>query len=161
MNIEITKPRSRPTNIFTFKQEKYQSLWMNIALMAAMESTATRRKVGACVVTSKLGVYVGYNGVLSSDNICEDENGLTKEEVIHAEANALDKMLKEGVSSDGSVIYITLSPCMSCCKRIVNAGVVGVFYQEEYRCTEGIKFLRRNGVVCLPWSKRLEGSNEV
>jgi len=157
--MNLLPPRTRPVTI-SGGIERYSSLWMNIASIAAQESTATRRKVGCAVVTSSMGVYTGYNGVLREDNVCEDENGLTKVEVIHAESNALDKMLKEGISSKDAVVYVTLSPCVECAKRLANAGISAVYYKEKYKCSAGIDYLVSNRVLCLSWDHLLYGEKK-
>lgn len=149
----LYEARLRPFDVFGDDPYKYSSLWMNIASVVSLESPANRRKVGCVVVTPSMGLYTGYNGVVGCCNECEGEDGMTKEEVIHAEQNAFDKMLKEGVSSKGAILYVTLSPCIECAKRIVNSGIREVYYKELYRCKKGVDFLIKNGVRCFQWDQ--------
>jgi len=146
----LYEPRLRPVGRCG-GPERYSSLWMNIASVTALESSATRRKVGCVVVTQSMGLYTGYNGVIGGCNECENDDGLTKDEVIHAEQNAFDKMLREGVSSKGSILYVTLAPCIECAKRIVNSGIRAVYYRDEYHTTSGIDFIARHGIECRQW----------
>ena len=89
----------------------------------------------------------GYNGTPSGfENVCEDENGVTKPYVLHAEANAITKVAKSGNSSLGATLYVTASPCLECAKLIIQAGISRVVYQEEYRITDGVDLLRRAGI---------------
>ncbi|MCR5561131.1 MAG: CMP deaminase, partial [Bacteroidales bacterium] len=89
----------------------------------------------------------GYNGTPSGfENICEDENGVTKPYVLHAEANAITKVAQSGNSAAGATLYVTASPCMECSKLIIQSGIKRVVYSEEYRLDDGIKLLRRAGV---------------
>ena len=89
----------------------------------------------------------GYNGTPSGfENICEDENGITKPYVLHAEANAITKLARSGNNSDGSTLYVTASPCIECAKLIIQAGIKRVVYGEKYRLTEGIDLLRRANI---------------
>ena len=155
--INLQQPRTRPSGVYN-GIERYASLWMSIALVSSMESSAKRRTVGCAIVTESMGVYTGYNGVLAKDNNCEDCEGNTKPEVIHAESNALDKMLKEGVSSKNARAFITLSPCMDCAKRLVNSGVAAVYYKEEYKCLKGVKFLEENDIIVMSWDDLIYGS---
>lgn len=144
--------RKRNNNPAT-RVEKYGAIWMNIAILVAEASTAKRRQVGCAIVTPAMGVYTGYNGTVSgSSNNCELENGETDPEVYHAEENALDKMLAEGISAKGSIVYLTLSPCINCAKRIKGSGIERVYYKEEYKSLDGVDFLNRNGVECLPFN---------
>ena len=86
----------------------------------------------------------GYNGTPSGfENICEDENGITKPYVLHAEANAITKLARSGNNSDGSTLYVTASPCIECAKLIIQSGIKRVVYGEKYRLTEGIDLLER------------------
>ena len=99
----------------------------------------------------------GYNGTPSGfENVCEDENGVTKPYVLHAEANAISKVAKSGNSSQGATLYITDSPCMECAKLIIQAGIKRVVYADEYRLTDGIDLLRRAGIECIKFEKKDE-----
>lgn len=151
--------------------------YMDSAIRAAQMSHAVRAQVGAAVVTKSRGIYIGYNGTPEGmDNCCEDkiymdvgcggwldidyihENWPYKDEVgryklvsrpgvIHAEANSLAKMLKEGVSAEGATIFVSLSPCANCSCMIAAAGIKRVVYKEEYRDTTGLEILIEAGVV--------------
>ncbi len=89
----------------------------------------------------------GFNGTPSGfENVCEDDNGLTKPYVLHAEANAITKVARSNNSSDGATLYVTASPCLECAKLIIQAGIHRVVYNQEYRLTDGIDLLRRAGV---------------
>ena len=69
-----------------------------------------RRQVGALVVKDKMIISDGYNGTPSGfENVCEDDNNVTKPYVLHAEANAITKLARSNNNSDGSTIYITAS----------------------------------------------------
>lgn len=152
------KMRQRPRNGMPH-QGKYSYQWMMIAFCAKESSSAERKKVGAAVVTNSLGVYTGYNGTAPGDDNCcevvEDGQLVTKPTVIHAEQNALDKMLMEGVSAAGSIVYITLSPCIHCAMRLAGSGVSAVYYLEGYRCNEGIEYLRKRGILVDTWESVL------
>ena len=89
----------------------------------------------------------GYNGTPSGfENICEDENGVTKPYVLHAEANAITKVAKSGNSSENATLYVTASPCLECSKLIIQSGIKRVVYKDEYRLTDGVDLLRRAGI---------------
>ena len=70
----------------------------------------------------------------------------TKEEVLHAERNALDKLARNGGGGSGSYMFSTHSPCLECAKSIYGAGITEFFYSEDYRSTDGIDFLKNCGV---------------
>lgn len=118
-----------------------------MAAIWAENSYCKRRKVGALIVKNNMIISDGFNGTPSGfENICEDENGVTKPYVLHAEANAISKIARSGNSAEGATLYITDSPCMECAKLIIQAGIVRVVYRDEYRLTDGIDLLRRAGI---------------
>lgn len=121
-----------------------------MAQVWAKNSYCKRRQVGALIVKDKMIISDGYNGTPSGfENVCEDEDGLTKPYVLHAEANAITKVAKSGNSSDGATLYVTASPCLECSKLIIQAGIKRVVYHDEYRDSAGLDLLRRAGIeIC-------------
>ena len=136
---------------------KFDERYLEMARVWAKNSYCKRRQVGALIVKDRMIISDGYNGTPSGfENICEDENGVTKPYVLHAEANAISKVAKSGNSSQGATLYITDSPCMECAKLIIQAGIKRVVYADEYRLTDGIDLLRRAGVECIKFEKNNE-----
>ena len=89
----------------------------------------------------------GYNGTPAGfENVCEDENHLTKPYVLHAEANAITKIARSGNNSEGATLYVTDAPCIECSKLIIQSGIKKVFYARQYRLTDGIDLLQRAGI---------------
>lgn len=74
-------------------------------------------------------------------------NYKTKEEVLHAESNAIAKLAKSNESGLGASIFITHSPCMECAKLIYQSGISNVYFGKHYRNTAGIEFLEKSGVI--------------
>ena len=133
------------------KQDKKQDLidyrYLSMALIWAENSYSQRRQVGALVVKNQMIISDGYNGTPSGfENICEDEAGVTKPYVLHAEANAITKLARSGNNSEDSTLYVTASPCIECAKLIIQAGIRRVVYGEKYRLTDGIDLLERAGI---------------
>lgn len=128
--------------------EKFDSRYIEMASVWAKNSYCRRRQVGALLVKDRMIISDGYNGTPSGfENVCEDENGVTKPYVLHAEANAITKIAKSGNSSAGATLYVTASPCVECAKLIIQSGIKRVVYRDEYRLTDGVDLLRRAGVV--------------
>ena len=129
------------------KQKILDGRYLKMAAIWAENSYCSRRKVGALIVKDKMIISDGYNGTPSGfENICEDENGLTKPYVLHAEANALTKIARSGNNSDGATLYVTASPCIECAKLIIQAGIRRVIYGEPYRLSDGVDLLMRAGI---------------
>lgn len=120
--------------------------YLNLAKAQAQFSTANRRKVGAIIVDKK-GVIVGtgYNGTpRGTSNVCEDENNITKDEVIHAEVNAIFNSTK--LDLDGYTVYCTTEPCIRCAAALVQKGIKRVVYGEEYSKHDGLDYLIKCGI---------------
>jgi len=116
----------------------------------AENSYCIRRKVGALVVKDKMIISDGYNGTPSGfENVCEDENNLTKSYVLHAEANAITKLARSSNNSEGATLYVTASPCIECAKLIIQAGIKRVVYGEKYRLDDGLRLLERAGIEVI------------
>ncbi len=129
------------------KQELLDRRYMRMAFIWAENSYCKRRKVGALLVKDKMIISDGYNGTPSGfENVCEDENDITKPYVLHAEANAITKVARSNNSSDGATLYVTSSPCIECAKLIIQAGISRVVFAENYRLSDGIDLLRRANV---------------
>jgi len=134
------------------KQLALDKRYLRMAAIWAENSYCKRRQVGALIVKDKMIISDGYNGTPSGfENVCEDENGMTKPYVLHAEANAITKIACSNNSSKDATLYVTASPCLECAKLIIQAGIKRVVYSEKYRLTEGIELLERAkiGVVYI------------
>lgn len=129
------------------KQKELDSRYMRMAGIWAENSYCIRRKVGALIVKDKMIISDGYNGTPSGfENVCEDENNVTRPYVLHAEANAITKIARSNNSSEGATLYVTASPCIECSKLIIQAGIKRVVYAEKYRLEDGLNLLRRAGI---------------
>lgn len=156
---------------------KIESVYMEIAYSIAKLSYAERRKVGCVIVKDEQIVSFGYNGTPHGfDNTCEEEQvryvdnpdhlqilidkgydceedccskTVTKVEVLHAESNALSKLAKSTLSSDGATLYTTTSPCFECAKLIIQSGITKVYYNESYRDMGGVELLNKANIEVI------------
>jgi dCMP deaminase len=72
----------------------------------------------------------------------------TRDNVIHAEENAIAKLARSHESGEGATLFITHAPCQQCSKLILQSGIIEVWYARPYRSDDGIKYLRTHGVSC-------------
>ena len=129
------------------KRRLLDGRYLRLARIWAENSYCKRRQVGALVVKDKMIISDGYNGTPSGfENVCEDENNVTKPYVLHAEANAITKLARSHNNSDGATLYVTASPCIECAKLIIQSGIKRVVYGETYRLDDGIRLLERAGI---------------
>ncbi len=137
------------------KQNKFDKSYMEMAFVWANNSYCERRKVGALIVKDRMIISDGYNGTPSGfENVCEEDNNVTKPYVLHAEANAITKVAKSNNSSEGATLYVTDSPCMECSKLIIQSGIKRVVYAREYRITDGLDLLKRAGIELVRLSTK-------
>jgi dCMP deaminase len=130
------------------KLNKYDKAYLRIATEWGSLSYCKRRQVGAIIVRDRMIISDGYNGTPTGfENCCEDEEGLTRWDVLHAEANAILKVARSTQSCEGATLYITLSPCKECSKLIHQSGIKRVVYHKGYRDDSGIQFLIKAGVI--------------
>lgn len=137
-------------NIEPNKQRQLDIRYLRMATIWAENSYCKRRKVGALIVKNNMIISDGFNGTPSGfENICEDDNGLTKAYVLHAEANAITKVARTNNCSDSATLYVTTSPCIECSKLIIQAGIKRVVFSDLYRMKDGIELLERSGIECV------------
>jgi|TARA_B100000795_G_scaffold72682_1_gene51339 dCMP deaminase len=138
----------------TDKQLKFDKAYLKMALEWGKLSHCKRKQVGALIVKDRMIISDGFNGTPTGfDNCCEDENGTTKWEVLHAEANAILKVASSTQSAKNATLYVTLSPCTQCSKLIHQAGIKRVVYANAYKDDAGVKFLEKAGIeiINLPY----------
>jgi len=137
------------------QKEKYHEFYMELAEIAAQQSVAQRRKVGAVLVLSTGLIATGWNGQPPGfDNTCEwqfedgkgYDTGTTKPTVIHAERNALDKLTRQGVSAKGAILFVTTAPCIECAKSLASVGIKEVHYRDVQSSNAGPEFLKQAGI---------------
>jgi dCMP deaminase len=128
-------------------KNKFIKAHMDAAEVYAKLSSAERLKVGCVVVKNDRIISIGYNGMPAGwTNNCEDEDGNSKKEVLHAEANAITKIARGNDSAEDATLFCTASPCINCAKLIYQSGISVVYYRDKYKTDEGIQFLLRSGV---------------
>lgn len=65
---------------------------------------------------------------------------------VHAEANAIACAARYGVNTQGTDLFVTMSPCYACAQLIINAGIVRVAVGELYRDPAGYNLLIGAGI---------------
>lgn len=143
---------------------RYDKTMLATAKLFGELSYCEKKKVGAVIAKYGRLLATGYNGTVSGfDNQCEtydffEDKIVTSPYVIHAEQNALMFCAKNGIPTDSTTMYITLSPCSTCAKLIVQAGIKRVVFLEYYKDLGGLEFLIEAGVELLYYEvKEQEG----
>lgn len=140
------------------KQNRYDKAYLRLALSWAQLSHCSRKKVGAIIVKDSIIISDGYNGTPAGfDNCCENEEGNTHWYVLHAEANAILKVARSSNNCKEATLYLTHSPCKDCSKLVLQSGITRLVYQEAYKDTSGIDFLKNAGLEVV----QLENCDDV
>jgi dCMP deaminase len=128
----------------------WDDYFMSIAAVVAARSTCDRKKVGAVLVRDRTILSTGYNGSIRGMPHCDDVGHVMEDghciATIHAEANAIIQAARNGVTIDEATLYVTASPCWSCFKMLMNAGIRRIVYGEFYRDERILDVARRLGV---------------
>ena len=113
--------------------------FLEMAYVVAKRATCDRKHVGCVIVDERHRIVsTGYNGSPSGLPHCDDVGHELKEidgrpsciRTLHAESNALDDA---GRRADGGTIYVTVTPCHDCAKRIIQHRIKRVVYGEHYQ----------------------------
>jgi dCMP deaminase len=81
---------------------------------------------------------------------------VTKDEVLHAESNAIAKVSGSTESSEGATLFVTTAPCIHCAKMIFQSGIKNVFYRDTYRDDAGLDFLQKSDVNVHKYSNSIQ-----
>lgn len=154
----------------------FEDIFMELAVNLAKRSHCIKRHVGAVLVKDTRIISIGYNGPPSGTHNCDDEfpeKGCARDSkgscslAIHAEQNAILYAVKNNTSVEGSTLYVTLSPCLSCARIIFSMGIKEVVYLRSYakykglELDEGVDFLQTFGVKCLQYEGSIDHATEM
>lgn len=118
------------------KRIPWDQYFMAQAVLLSLRSTCTRLEVGATLVKDRRIIAGGYNGSVSGDVHCIDEDCFLVNghciRTIHAEMNAILQCAKLGISTAGGELYVTHFPCLPCTKAILQAGIKKIHYLNDY-----------------------------
>ncbi len=136
----------------------WDNYFMNIAEQVKLRCTCLSAKKGTIIVKDKMIISSGYNGTpkgiahctsggclrCNSRHLGKIKSGVYSEPCIccHSEENAIVQAAYNGVSTKGAVLYTTFTPCTTCSKMIINAGIKEVVAKVEYPDDVGTTLLR-------------------
>ncbi|MDO4541668.1 MAG: dCMP deaminase family protein [Bacillota bacterium] len=140
-------------------RKSWDEYFMEMARVAASRSTCLRRKVGAVAVSTDNRILgTGYNGALPGTPHC-DVTGCIRQEMNipsgerqeicraqHAEANICNIAARYGIALEGSTIYVTNQPCVTCMKAIITSGIKRIVYEGDYPDDFAVKIAEEAGI---------------
>ena len=131
------------------KRPNWDEYFISITLETKRRSPCERLQVGCLIVKDNRIIAQGYNGFISGfphKSIVRDNH---EQATIHAEQNAIIDCAKRGISCDNSKIYITHYPCIICCRLIIAGGIKEIYYIEDYKNDELVKYFCDLGNIKL------------
>jgi len=132
---------------------------MRLAEVVATRSNCSRRHVGAVVVRNRHILATGYNGTPYGVTNCFEggcprcanaaQSGTHLDEClcVHAEQNAICQAAQHGHAIEGATVYVTISPCLTCAKLLINAGIKEIVYGGEYSFLDTVKAIFKQAGV--------------
>ncbi len=152
------------------KKPSFEDIYMDLAESLAVRSHCVKAQVGAVLTKDTRIISLGYNGPPAGTHNCDEvwpEEGCPRDSkgscslALHAEQNAILYASKNGVTIDGSTLFVTLSPCIACARVIYSVGIKKVFFKRSYAKfkgipnDEGVDFLRKFGVEVVQYQKEI------
>ncbi|MDE1798442.1 MAG: cytidine/deoxycytidylate deaminase family protein [Candidatus Micrarchaeota archaeon] len=138
----------------------WDQYFLDIAKVIASRSNCMKRQVGAVIIKDKRIVSTGYNGTPRGVKNCNEggcarcnsfaDSGTRLDECVcsHAEENSIVQAAYHGISIRGGTLYTTYSPCLTCTKMILNAGLSEVVYNEAYPLAgKPMELLKEAGIL--------------
>jgi dCMP deaminase len=154
-------PHADPSSYLPrIKQIQWDHYYMQVAATVEMRANCWGTAVGAVLVLHNRIISTGFNGTPEGFPNCEDggcercrqrelrDEGRVSEVTdplflgkgkhldvcicVHAEANALLSAARFGTRTDGATLYSTYTPCFSCLKEMIQAGVRRVVYLNSW-----------------------------
>lgn len=146
---------------------------MQIVEMVGTRGTCDRGRIG-CVITKDNRIlstgYVGSpSGIAHCDEIDHEMHTVTYEDghqsrhcirTTHAEQNAISQAARSGIALEGGTLYIKMTPCYTCAKMLITAGIKRVVCEKDYHAgtrskeifaEAGVKYeLLNNEMVTYP-----------
>lgn len=133
----------------------WDEYFLEVASLVSRRATCLRRHVGAVLVKDKRILATGYNGAPSGIKHCIDDGDCLRVKLgipsgqrhelcrgLHAEQNVLIQAALHGISTNGSVLYLTNQPCIICAKMLINAGIKEVVIKDGYPDKMSRSFLK-------------------
>ncbi len=128
------------------KRPSWDEYFMEIAILIGKRRGTCDRGHAGCVITKNKRIistgYVGSPvGLPHCDDVGHEMNTVIHPDgsksmhcirTTHAEQNAIAQAARFGIPIDGATLYCKLTPCYTCAKIIINAGIKRVVCAQDY-----------------------------
>ncbi|MDE2095990.1 MAG: cytidine/deoxycytidylate deaminase family protein [Patescibacteria group bacterium] len=146
----------------THQRPSWDEYFMEITRAVASRATCDRGRSGCIITRDKQILVTGYVGSPRGLPHC-DEVGHKMEKMVHedgsvtqhctrtthAEQNAIAQAAKLGMSINCATLYCKMTPCSTCAKIIINAGITRVVCEKKYHAGgESERLFKEVGISC-------------
>jgi dCMP deaminase len=152
-----------------YKRPSWDEYFMNIAEAVSKRGTCDRGRLGCVLVKDRRILSTGYVGSPMGIEHCDEagheiktvthEDGSVSKHCMrtsHAEVNAIALAARNGVSVDGATLYQLMSPCYTCAKMLINAGIKRVVAKRRYHQDKQTEELfKKAGVQFEIWENEI------
>lgn len=132
-----------------YKRPSWDEYFIKLAEIVGTRGTCDRGRSGCLIARENRILTTGYVGSPIGAAHCDDvghemhtvthPDGHSSRHCIrttHNEQNAIANAARFGISLDGSTIYCFMTPCYTCAKIIINAGIKRVVCKQDYHAGE-------------------------
>ena len=129
-----------------YKRPSWDEYFIEITEMVGRRGSCDRGRCGCAITKNNRLIATGYAGspigLPHCDEVGHEMHTVTHDDgtqtqhcirTAHAEQNAICEAARMGISLDGSTLYTKMSPCYTCAKMIINAGIKRVVCAREYQ----------------------------
>ena len=148
----ISKNKAKKNEERKYKRPSWDEYFLQIVELVGSRGTCDRGRSGCVITKDRRILATGYVGSPVGIEHC-DEIGHEMHTVIHedghhtnhcirtshAEMNAIANAARFGVTLEGATLYCHMTPCYTCAKMLINAGIERVVCNMDYQASERSK----------------------
>ncbi|OGI95436.1 cell division protein DedD [Candidatus Nomurabacteria bacterium RIFCSPLOWO2_01_FULL_42_17] len=159
--------RTKPVKYIRLSWDEY---FLRMVDVVGSRGTCDRGRSGAILVKDKRILATGYvgspMGLPHCDEVGHDMHTVTADDgtvsrhclrTSHAELNVIANAARFGVAIEGATLYCKMTPCYTCAKTIINAGIKrNVVLQDYHASAKSKKIFKKAGVKLEIINKKVE-----
>ncbi len=152
------------------KRPSWDEYFIAQADFLGSRGTCDRSRSGCVIAKDKRIISTGYIGSPPGIPHCDDvghemhtvinEDGTRSMHCVrttHAEQNAIVQAARFGLALDGSTLYCKMTPCYTCAKLVITAGIKKVISEKDYHASKQSKeIFKKAGVKLQILNKEVE-----
>jgi dCMP deaminase len=141
----------------TDKKEVYRQAFSQLLANKKASKAKKTAKVGASIIAGNRIISMPNSNLVDGPMEQEkDGTWVSPPTVSHAEELCIAQAAKDGISLSGATMIVSLSPCMTCSRLIVNSGIKELHYIDDWWDRNALNFLAEHDVkvVKLPYKQK-------